>query len=293
MRHISSFLVATLLIVIAGAGCKTIKKTVATQPAETPVERNIADNIAEVNKILHGRWTVLSVNGQNVTGEDRPYVEFDSVASNPFLSKFYAFNGCNVVNGQVSVTPKGSMMKASDYLSTLKYCPEAEYEIGVSMVLETLKSYRIEKIGNEYLLYMNSSDKNQSMVLRRDDSSFFNGAWAVTRVGDVVYDKDAGMELVIDIPEMKIHGNTGCNILNGKIEIDPDQQHSLRFADIITTRMACDNPAREQAFLDALNQTVTAERDGDNGAILRDSSGSLVIEMKRLKLEHNVGNGVE
>lgn len=279
-----SFIAATSLVLLVGVSCKTQKDGFIVQPKPNLIH-NVADNINSVNKILAGEWTVLGVNGESVKGEDRPYITFEPQKSNPFLSKFYGYNGCNAMNGEVALTPEGSMKRASDYVTSLKYCPEAAYEIGFSMVMNNISSYKIEKIGDEYLLYLTAENTKQTMTLRKSNIGFINGAWSVTRIGDVVYDDETGMEVVIDVPEKKIHGNTGCNILNGQIMIDPDVQHSIRFSNIATTRMACDNPEREQSLLSALNQVVTAERQGDNGAVLRDASGKLVLELTRLNLD--------
>lgn len=41
--------------------------------------------------------------------------------------------------------------------------------------------------------------------------------------------------LVIDVPEGKVHGNTGCNILNGSLETDMEAANSISF------RLDCDN----------------------------------------------------
>lgn len=81
--------------------------------------------------------------------------------------------------------------------------------------------------------------------------------------------------------------------MNGEITIDPDVQHSLRFGNLITTRMACNNPEREQSILAALNNVVLAQRDGDNRVILRDAAGKNIMELQRIALTHEVNNEVD
>lgn len=54
--------------------------------------------------------------------------------------------------------------------------------------------------------------------------------------------------LEIYVEEERVHGNTGCNILDGKIKIEKSK---ISFSDIITTKMFC--PASgETKFLSAL-----------------------------------------
>lgn len=198
MKHIKLSMATAALLLLATGGCKT-QKDGFIQPSKPNLIHNVADDINEVNKILYGEWIVIAVNGQNVTGDNRPYLGFEAVPTNPFLAKFYGSNGCNIINGEVAVNPKGSMKKASDYISTMKYCPDAEYELGFTMVMDNIAGYKIEKIGEEYLLYLNAENAKQNMVLRRSDIGFVNGAWRIARVGDVVIDEDAGAEIVIDV----------------------------------------------------------------------------------------------
>lgn len=289
MKNLKLFAAAVAMGLLV-VGCGTIKKPQTVAATPQPVQ-NIGDDIEKVNKILNGQWNVVNVNGQAVVGDDRPYVVFDTIATNPFLSKIYAYNGCNVINGTVAVNPSGTMKKASDYLSTMKYCPDAAYEIGVSMVLENISRFKIEKIGKEYILYLTGADGKQSLILRRGDLGFINGAWAVTRVFDRVVGEDAGIEMVIDIPEMKVHGNGGCNVLNGELFINPDIQHSLQFINVATTRMTCPNAELEGQFLEALREVATVEEDHSaNNAIMRDASGNLVLELKRIDLRAQAAN---
>lgn len=54
----------------------------------------------------------------------------------------------------------------------------------------------------------------------------------------------------IYVKEERVHGNTSCNTINGKVEIDKNQ---ITFSDIITTEMACPGDI-EQRFLSALQR---------------------------------------
>lgn len=49
----------------------------------------------------------------------------------------------------------------------------------------------------------------------------------------------------------KVVGSTGCNLINGTYKLDEDLR--LSFSKMLTTMMACENMATEQAFLNALN----------------------------------------
>lgn len=56
--------------------------------------------------------------------------------------------------------------------------------------------------------------------------------------------------LEIYVEDKRVHGNTGCNVLNGTVEIDEDK---ISFSKMITTEMACPGDL-EQKFLSALEK---------------------------------------
>ena len=80
------------------------------------------------------------------------------------------------------------------------------------------------------------------------DFDFLNGAWNVIEIaGQQIDNQD--MQLVFDIAEMKVHGNTGCNILNGSLETDLETANTISFQGIATTRMACPDASNETSLL--------------------------------------------
>jgi len=56
--------------------------------------------------------------------------------------------------------------------------------------------------------------------------------------------------LEIYVEEERVHGNTSCNTIDGKVEID---KNNITFYDIITTEKACPGDL-EQKFLSALDK---------------------------------------
>lgn len=130
----------------------------------------------------------------------------------------------------------------------------------------------------------NASDST-TMTMRKSDLTFLNGAWRVSVLDGKNIPADAEMQMVIDLPELKVHGNTGCNILNGSIFVDPAKQNSLQFSNLATTRMACPDMEREQKFLVALEQVETAIPGKDkNTALLKDDQGQVMMQLTRLNL---------
>lgn len=238
-----------------------------------------------IQKVLYGQWIATNINGTAVTGNDRPYIVFDESSTNPFIVNLYAYDGCNILNGALAVTPGGQMSRTSEFLSTMKMCPDAQYEIGFTMALNTVSKYSIEQVGRDYLLYIKNAQGNTTMTLRKSDLGFANGAWQVTKLNGTAVPTDVEMQMVIDIPEQKLHGNAGCNTMNGSIYMNPDKQNSLEFKNIATTRMTCPQIALEQQLLTALAQVTTVQLGKDGSLMLDDANCHTLVTLTKLNLK--------
>lgn len=285
MKHLSLALLSASVLLALSTGCSTQKKTVAVAG---PVAVNTpSQTTAAVHKVLYGEWIVYKVGNQMVTGAERPYVIFDGegVPSEKNVVKLYGNDGCNSLNGSYIITPGGRMQRAGELISTLRMCPDAPYEMGMALALNNVEKFELDKIDNDYLLNMKGANDSTLMVLRKYDLNFINGAWKVTAIENQSVPTTSDFQLVIDTPEQKIHGNVGCNTMNGKIVINPDRQNSMSFTDMITTRMTCPDIATEQALLNALNKVTTVMPfDNLSGAYLRDEAGNTLVTLKRIQL---------
>lgn len=242
-----------------------------------------------INKIMFGKWNIIKVGKETVTGEDRPYIVFDSTAVNPFMLKIYAYDGCNTINGMMALTQGNEISKVGDFASTLRLCPDARYEAGISTAIDSAKKYKIDSNGKgDYRFYIYNATGDNTMILSKNDMAFVDGAWLVTNIGQIEVkesDMPSPMMLVIDLPEHKLHGSTGCNVLNGNITENPDIQNSIGFTDMITTRMGCPNAGLEQQLTAALSRVVRVEqgRKADT-LLLLDTAGNTVVKLKRTTL---------
>lgn len=73
-------------------------------------------------------------------------------------------------------------------------------------------------------------------------------------------------------------GNAGCNKMSGKYIL---KGTSIKFTNIVSTKMACNNLEQEQAFLKLLEETVSAYTVSTTKLLLRDGSSNIVFEGKR------------
>lgn len=273
-------------LLLAASACNSSKKAVPSTAGQVAVETPKQTNAA-VHKILYGEWIAYKVGDRLVEGTDRPYVIFDgeNTQQTPNYIKMYGNDGCNIINGTYTITPGGKMQPAGDLISTMRFCPDAPYEMGMTTALNNVARFELDKIGNDYLLNMKNASDSTLMVLRKYDLNFINGAWQVTEVGGQKIATAEPVQLVIDTPELKIHGNVGCNTMNGTVVINPDRQNSMSFKDMITTRMTCPDIAVEQQVLQALAKVATVTPIDDlAGAQFKDEAGNVVMTLKRVQL---------
>lgn len=286
---LTHFIPLLSIMALTATGCSVINNITGQKKApqpETPVEAvtvtepetTPADKTSE----LAGEWSIIEVNGEQVTvnGEDHPKLTLTASDSDASIVNIIAFNGCNYLNGAWNV--KGnSLVKAGEFISTLKACPDAPYEYAVNNALNDADSYQMTDQTN---ITIKSSTGREIMKLRKRNLAFLNGAWRVTAIeGQPI---SARIMMVIDIDENRVHGNAGCNMLNGEIVVNLDKGNGLEFKNLATSRMTCPDIATEQAFLLALENVDTADKGAsDNEALLKNTSGQVIITLTRLTPE--------
>lgn len=227
---------------------------------------------------IGGEWTVYSVNNTLVTGEERPYVSLD-LAQN----RFYGNNGCNYINGDLTVDLSGAI-SFTNMISTMKMCQDDRFQYLINLALDKVASYWIRQSGPITFLDLKDAEGNIVMILRRHNMDFLNGAWQVKEMHGIPLLGSHKLTITFDTGELKTHGNTGCNIFNGEMFIDPDKTNSLQLINLSTTRMACDRADLETEMLLALEEVETATRKADGNIALCSPEGTELLLLSPLDL---------
>lgn len=227
---------------------------------------------------ISGEWNVFSVNGKKVTGEERPYINF-----NMEDHRLYGSNGCNIINGDFSANDDSSI-EIGNVISTMMACPDAPFESDINQALGNARYFSISKQGHEYYLVLMDSTHKSLMTLRRHNMDFLNGSWKVEEINGHDNDNE-DVQMVIDIFEQRVHGNTGCNILNGELLIDPDKSNSIQFSNLATTRMMCPDMKTETAFLVALESVEFAKKGKGNTVVMTDKNNKPMLRLKKLNVK--------
>lgn len=228
--------------------------------------------------VVTGDWTIEEVNGIKAVGEATPYLKF--VTSE---KRVYGNNGCNTINARYSYDPAEHKISFSDVLSTMRMCNVTGItDVDINAALANTVSYKWDHNGDEYFMYFFNSAGNQVLRLMHQNFDFLNGEWHVSAIENEPID-DPDMNLVIDVDEGKIHGNTGCNILNGTLDIDMETVNTISFHDIVTTRMACPNPENQTRLIVALEDAAHATPRDANTVLLLNLLRQPVLRLTRIK----------
>lgn len=232
---------------------------------------------AEISKgVVKGDWAIECVNGKATVGEKAPYLKFV-----PAEGKVYGNNGCNVINADYKYNAEDSTISFSYMSSTMRLChKEGLTDMEINLALDATRYYSLELNGEDYYMTFYNQTHEPIMGLMHQNFQFLNGTWSVKEIsGENV--NVPKMKLVIDVEEGKIHGNTGCNVMNGTLEINMDSANSISFQAISKTLMLCPDENYETQLLVALEEATKAKQLKGGKAELLDSQGKVVLVLER------------
>lgn len=243
-------------------------RTDAPVKAYTPEELN--------RGVVKGDWAIETVNGKKTVGEEPPYIIFE-----PRQKRVYGNNGCNTINASYIYNAKDSTFRFSDLISTMRECNSPTItDVEINQALDGVRHYSWSISDSDFYLYLKDASGRTLLTLVHQNFDFLNGSWAVTAINGSK-ENVAGMKLVVDIDEGKVHGSTGCNVFNGSLEADMDTPNSISFGDLVATLAACENATAETDLFVALEETVHAKLVSKDRVIFYDSAGKNVLELQR------------
>lgn len=252
---------------------KATKKT-STKKNSTKKESASNNPIdAEIpSSVINGNWTVCIAMGKATSGDERPYIIFDEATKT-----MYANNGCNTLNAEYKIS--NGNIEFINMLSTQRYCHDAQYEMEINQALANAKAVSVKAVGNEYYMTFLNIKNEALMTIRKPNLDFINGTWKITKVNSTSC-KNKNIELALDIEDLKVHGNVGCNIVNGSLLLDASKANSIMFLDLISTMKSCPDLALETEILMALEQTEYYKKGKDDKILfLCDKDNNVVLEL--------------
>ena len=274
-----------IAFLIAPAAASERKKKKKYEKMEVAIEQTIVAEhkpapvtITDPAKQLYGEWDIESIRKKPVITRERAYLYLDFKSH-----KVYGNNGCNSLNG--TFKQSGNDISFKDMITTSETCHNTTSERTVMKTLSEVQRYSLSILYQVEILNLLNSKGQVLMTLRRQNLDFLNGVWLVKEVaGENVAEKN--VRVVVDADMKTIHGNTGCNIINGIITIDPSKDFAIQFEDLHSSGNECENIDTETAILIALEQTESCKRINDNEMGLLDGKGYIVLVLSHIDLHH-------
>lgn len=230
---------------------------------------------------IAGEWIIISANGKglNLRGA-RPFLMFHAPDG-----KLYGNLGCNVLNGDYSASQKGGL-SFSNVITTLQTCDNMREENEIIKGLNATEHFSVYKKGEQLYLDLTNLTGDVVIQAKRHNADVLSGTWDVEKIRKQSIEGEMP-RLVIDIPELKLHGNAGCNIINGSIGLDRNKDWFIQFQDIISTRVMCDEKtmATERDLQVALEEVEVIKKTNGNTVKLLDKNNEEVLLLKRVELK--------
>jgi len=226
---------------------------------------------------LYGEWDIVTLRKKKVYTLERAYLYLDFAGGN----KVYGNNGCNTINGRFQLS--GNNLKFEDFISSSESCRNVTNEKTIMHALADVRRFTLETQYNAQYLNLMNSKGVVIMVLKRHNLDALNGAWLIKEMNSEKVD-DLNMRVVIDAVMQTIHGDTGCNIINGIITLDPTKDMAIQFEDLHSSEHECEKIDHETDLLLALETTESCKRINEQEMALLDNKGRIVIVLQRINL---------
>ncbi|MCU6772528.1 META domain [uncultured Bacteroides sp.] len=222
---------------------------------------------------ISGEWNVVSVKGEQVAGN--PYIGFNLAEG-----RIYGNAGCNRIMGGVEVdSVNPGKIGFTGVGATRMMCPDMETEQKVLEALNEVAGYQASSAGVE----LTDKDGNVLMSLEKKEApavsvNDINGKWNITKVeGAAVEVADKTPFISFNVAENAVHGNGGCNIINGSFSQEEGNPSSLKFGQMISTMMAGPGMETERKVLSAMNKVASFVVNEDGTLSLMDVADNEVL----------------
>lgn len=262
----------------AAKGPEPVSTELPTDRQSIAAKKNINNYTPEEIRrgIVKGDWAIETVMGKKTVGEEAPFLKFV-----PSENRVYGNNGCNVINADYKYNPADSTIMFDHLATTMRLCAKeglTDYEINTA--LGSARYYSVSEKDHDYYLIFFDESHAEVMVLMHQNFEFLNGTWQVTKINDEPV-SISGLKMVFDVDEGKVHGETGCNIFNGALDVDMEHPNSISFSAIALTRMMCPDIKYETAFMVALEEVSSAKPVSGNEVVLYSDRQKPVLTLER------------
>ena len=231
---------------------------------------------------LNGEWSIVEINGSAVSpdaDQNLPYIGFDASTG-----KIYGNSGCNRMMGSFDRNAKPGELDLGTIAGTRMMCPDMTTEQNVLNALKNVKGYK--KNGTDKIALTNSHKRPVIILSPRksvDLITSLEGEWRIAEIKGETLPAKLEKEpfIAFDLKAKRIHGNAGCNMINGGIITEENNPRSLSFPAVAATMMACPDMSIERKVLDALNAVKSFDITTNKDVTLYGEDGTQLLVLKR------------
>lgn len=255
-----------------------IMAAVAISAAFTMTSCKSSKNALQVSA-LNGEWNVTTVNGQKPEAEREVFIGIDLNNKNVF-----GCAGCNRIMGSIETNEeKPGKLSFTKLGTTRMMCPYMTTETAVISAMKEVTGYK----GTDKAIELTNKRGKTLLTLEKRTVANINaleGDWLITAVNQKNISELGKTEkapfLSFNVAEMHVHGNGGCNVINGGIKQEKDNPSSLSFTQMISTMMAGPGLEVERQVLNALNSVRSFKKTAVDKIELLDADGQTVITLE-------------
>jgi len=112
------------------------------------------------------------------------------------------------------------------------------------------------------------------------DAGWGQQQWVLVEMKGVPVQQSGGRRdahITFDVAAKKFSGNGGCNQINGNYSVD---KREIRFTEVLSTKMTCNDIEFENTFLSALNSIDRYEFTGTDLLLKKNKETRLVLRSK-------------
>ena len=117
----------------------------------------------------------------------------------------------------------------------------------------------------------------------KTDAKLLEGKWNVIEVKGKKLAKEVLPNMAFDMKDLKVHGNTGCNIFNSTFVLDDSDCSSITIIPGAATMMSCPDMETEASVLQAIGE-VKQVKNGETASemLLVDANGNIVLILSKI-----------
>lgn len=230
----------------------------------------------DYRSLIGGDWILQRLNDKPVAGAPTvPTLQIDLKGK-----RVSGNNGCNnYSSGIEKLTPNS--IELGVVAATKKACKGDNLEARYSKAFNNIDTYQIK--GENLIFYGNGGNKLLSFRKEKEGMTAnqrLHDIWVVTAIDGKNFDRSQPAARVeINLTEMRVMGNDGCNEYQGKIE--KATENALVFGNLAGTKKMCPSMEMSQRFNEAMKK-VAGYRVNGLKLMLLNAVGEEVLALRKV-----------